>query len=166
MTTTKMNKEPLYNSPQMDELFSDFDPAEAARVENKMLLAAKIDDAIKSNGWSKKEFAVNMGKKPSEISKWLSGTHNFTTDTLFDISKVLGINLINLEEQKPQPQLEPTQANYYQITITSKSRSPAIPLFGAGIWGTTPIVEKRKSIHSKMGRISLVKNPKTQYANA
>lgn len=160
-----MNNETLYNSPQMDELFSDFDSIEAERVENRMLLAAKIDDAIKANRWSKKEFAGKMGKSPSEISKWLSGTHNFTADTLFDISKVLGINLIDLEEQKPLPQLEPLQASYYQITLTSKSGSTAIQLYGAGIWASTPITG-RKSIHSKMGRVSLVKNPKTQFANA
>ncbi len=59
-----------------------------------MLLAAKIDNAIKAKYWKKKEFAESLNKKPSEIAKWLSGTHNFTIETLFDIERVLDINII------------------------------------------------------------------------
>jgi len=157
-----MNNDTLYNSPQMDELFSDFDPIEAERVEKRMLLAAKIDDAIKSKGWSKKEFAGEMGKSPSEISKWLSGTHNFTSDTLFDIARVLGTSLIDLDEQKPQQ----VQTIQYQIIISSKTGSPTIPMYGAELWGANRIVKKRKPIHSKTGRVSFAKNVKTPFAHA
>ncbi len=62
-----------------------------------MKLAAKIDDALEAQGISKKEFADKLGKSPSEISKWLGGTHNFTTSTLIDIEAALGIQLIDLE---------------------------------------------------------------------
>ena len=61
----------------------------------RMRLAIKIADAIAQSGFSQKEFAERMNKKPSEISKWLSGTHNFTIDTLYDISRELGITLID-----------------------------------------------------------------------
>lgn len=164
MTTTKMNKEPLYNSPQMDELFSDFDPAEAERIEKRMLLAAKIDDAIKAKRWSKKEFAVNMGKSPSEISKWLSGTHNFTSDTLFDIARVLGTSLIDLDGQKLQP--KPVQSIQFQIIISSTTGKAATPMYAAELSRATAIHEKRKPIRSKMNHVTLVKYPKTQLANA
>ena len=60
-----------------------------------MRLAMKIADAIEASGMTKKDFAARLGKHPSEISKWLSGTHNFTHDTLFEISKVLDIDLID-----------------------------------------------------------------------
>lgn len=59
-----------------------------------MLLAARIDDKIRDHGLSNQEFAYMMGKKPSEISKWLSGTHNFTTETLWEIERVLNIQLV------------------------------------------------------------------------
>ena len=65
----------------------------------KMLLAARIDDAIKARGWQKQDLAKALHKRPSEISKWLSGTHNFTTETLWEIEKILGTDLINLQEQ-------------------------------------------------------------------
>jgi ribosome-binding protein aMBF1 (putative translation factor) len=35
-----------------------------------------------------------MGKKPSDITRWLSGTHNFTTETLWEIERVLQIQLL------------------------------------------------------------------------
>ena len=33
----------------------------------------------------------------NEISKWLSGTHNFSSDALFDIEEILGIEVITTE---------------------------------------------------------------------
>ncbi len=44
-----------------------------------------------------------MGKEASVISKWLSGTHNFTTDTLSDISDCLGVSMVQLFEEKVSP---------------------------------------------------------------
>jgi len=61
-----------------------------------MLLASKIDDELKARNWSKKRFADEMGKRPSVVTKWLSGTHNFTVDTLVDIESKLGILLLDV----------------------------------------------------------------------
>lgn len=69
------------------------------KVASRMRLAAKIADAIDMSGMSKKEFAARLGKQPSEVSKWLSGTHNFTHDTLFEISRALDINLIDTKNE-------------------------------------------------------------------
>jgi len=42
-----------------------------------------------------------LGKKnPSEITRWLSGTHNFTVDTLVDLGRVLERDFINLSPEK------------------------------------------------------------------
>jgi transcriptional regulator with XRE-family HTH domain len=45
----------------------------------------------------KREFARMVGKRPSEISRWLAGTHNFTLATIAKIEITLGTNLINIE---------------------------------------------------------------------
>ena len=84
----------------LDNLLAKITPEEQARTDRKMRIAAIIDDAIKSKGWGKKQFAEKMGRKPSEITKWLSGTQNFTVDTLVDIEQVLGIKLLNLTEKR------------------------------------------------------------------
>jgi len=94
------SKVKMYNSAELDSVLTSISPEEQERIDNRMLLAAKIYDAIKAKGWKKKDFMIAMGQKnQSVISKWLSGTHNFTTDTLTDIGRVLGINMLNLESK-------------------------------------------------------------------
>lgn len=60
------------------------------QVERKMKIAAHIEDAMNQAGLTKTQFARLMGKYPSEITKWLSGTHNFTSDLLTEIEVTLG----------------------------------------------------------------------------
>ncbi|MHC1705755.1 MAG: multiprotein-bridging factor 1 family protein [Tenuifilaceae bacterium] len=95
-----MNKVESYKSNLIDDLFQGISKEELERTEKRMLLAARIDDAIKAKGWKNKHLAAALGKSPSEISKWLSGTHNFTADTLFDIERELSVTLISLDNQK------------------------------------------------------------------
>ena len=56
----------------------------------------KIDFLIKNRGLSKKEFAEAIGKRPSEVTKWLSGQHNFTLRTLAMLSTFFGQSLIDI----------------------------------------------------------------------
>ena len=49
-------------------------------------IADRIDELIKKRGLTKKEFADAIGKRPSEVTKWLSGQHNFTIRTLAMLS--------------------------------------------------------------------------------
>lgn len=83
-----------------DTILSNIDEKRAKDIERRMILAAKIAEGIKKMGLSKKEFAEKMGKRPSEISKWLSGDHNFTINTLFDIEDTLNINIININKNE------------------------------------------------------------------
>ena len=110
------HKAEIYSSPLIEELLQGISPEEQERTNKRMLLAARIDDGIKAKGWKKKDFATAMSKTPSEISKWLSGTHNFTSDTLFDIERVLQIKLLQTEEQQ-QPEV--TEVYLYMATSQS-----------------------------------------------
>lgn len=59
---------------------------------------------MQDKGWKNKDLMNALGKSnASEITRWVSGTHNFTADTLSDISEVLGINLLNLDETTTVP---------------------------------------------------------------
>lgn len=96
-----MNKAQEYSSPLIDELYENTPSDTFDLVAKRMDLAARIDKAIKMKGWTQKQFADAMHKKPSEISRWLSGTHNFTTDTLWQIEQVLDIQLLTTAEAPP-----------------------------------------------------------------
>ena len=49
-------------------------------------LVVRINQLLVENNISKKQLADKMDKKPSEISKWLSGEHNFTLRSLAKLS--------------------------------------------------------------------------------
>ncbi|HVX28376.1 MAG TPA: helix-turn-helix transcriptional regulator, partial [Parafilimonas sp.] len=87
-----MDEANIYHSKDIDSLLPSKEVQE--KINKSMLLAQKIFKAIKAKGWNKSDFAEAMGvKNLSIISKWLSGTNNFETNTLFDIEKVLDIEL-------------------------------------------------------------------------
>lgn len=93
-----MNKPRRVSSAVLKKLEARRDPAEYEKTVHKLRLATRIADAMQMQGITKSELAKRMGKNPSEITKWLSGTNNFTTDILLDISKELKIQLINDEK--------------------------------------------------------------------
>jgi len=53
-------------------------------------------DLMTQRGISKKELAKSLGKRPSEITRWLSGQHNFTIRTLSMISAFFNDPLITI----------------------------------------------------------------------
>ena len=89
-----MNKAEPYNSSIIDEISDSIIPEEEEKIRKRMMIAERIDKGIKAKGWKKKDLALALNKQCSEITKWLSGTHNFNTDTLFDIERVLNIGLV------------------------------------------------------------------------
>lgn len=109
-----MTKARTYNSEIIKDLLSETSADELSRTEKKMLLAVRIADAVKKKYRHRNDFAAAIGKKPSEISKWLSGTHNFTAETLFEIERVLEIQLITLEHK-------PASYVTYHISIKAPS---------------------------------------------
>lgn len=85
-----------YKSPIVSSFMARRNPAEFEKTKRNMLLAALIDDALKAKGWNKKQLAEAMNKQPSEVTKWLSGTHNFTLETLYLIESYLGVTLFTV----------------------------------------------------------------------
>ena len=78
------------------ELLANIDERELVKTRKRMMLAAKIDEAIKRCGYTQNQFASIMKKSPTVISEWLSGERNFTIDTLVDIEEALGIRLLDV----------------------------------------------------------------------
>jgi Helix-turn-helix. len=93
-----------YSSSKLKELIDEVTPLEMEQTKTKMQLAARIEDCMRNKGWNKSQFAEQFGKNPSEITKWLSGTQNFTIDVLIEIAHTLGVEL-TLLLGKPQVQV-------------------------------------------------------------
>lgn len=61
------------------------------------IAAEQIEEAMKTRGLGRKQFADLMHRNPSEVTKWLSGKHNFTIALLQEISNVLGVQITGVE---------------------------------------------------------------------
>jgi len=64
-------------------------------------LIFRINDLIDEKGWSKKDLAEKMGKKPSELSRMLGGKQNPTLRSIATISAALGEELVYVPKRKP-----------------------------------------------------------------
>lgn len=59
-------------------------------------ISDKIDQLMRERGLSKKQLAEALGRRPSEITKWLSGQHNFTIATIAEISAFFGQSILKI----------------------------------------------------------------------
>lgn len=72
-------------------------PAEQkAEFELSFGIAERLSEILKEKGLTQKDFARMLNKRDSEISKWLTGRHNFTTQTIARIQTALKCNLIQI----------------------------------------------------------------------
>ncbi|MEB2774991.1 helix-turn-helix domain-containing protein [Algoriphagus sp. D3-2-R+10] len=83
------------NNQLLKSLLSEIDPLEQSKVDTKMDVAARIATAMDSKGWNNQDLQKVMGASPLQIRKWLSGTYNFTLDSLVQLEEVLDVKLLN-----------------------------------------------------------------------
>ena len=93
----------------LDEIKND----EERYIKISLDLASQIEAFLLEMNWSQADLARKLNKKESEISKWLSGTHNFTVKTLaliesafnkdlfiipLDLNKNINIDFVNFDD--------------------------------------------------------------------
>lgn len=118
------NQARKYKSSIVNELLNEITPVEKMQTSTKMSLAARLDDLITARGWGKSEFAEKANKNPSEITKWLSGTQNFTIDTLSEIAIALDMSVAELFAPK-QIQV----INKVHLVVKVQEARPSMPYF-------------------------------------
>ena len=78
----------------VDLIRSRIKPEQRIYVSKNLEISEQIIHHLKQKGWSQKEFAEKLGKEPSEISKWLSGLHNLTLQSITKMESVFGEDII------------------------------------------------------------------------
>ena len=86
------------NNTLAKSIMASADPVKVKRIETRMLVAQMLHDYLGLRDISQQSLAGKMGKQPSEVSKWLSGDHNFTIDTLSDIGYYLDMDFFARKE--------------------------------------------------------------------
>lgn len=86
-------------------------PEKAKQFALGASIAKRVYGLLAEKGMNQKEFAHALGKSETEVSRWLSGTHNITLATIAKMSIVLGDDII-----------APTTASRstFKYTITSQ----------------------------------------------
>ncbi len=119
----------IYTSPTLERFMARANPARQRRTEQLMELGDRIYDAIVAKYGDRhgvlKTFAEAMGRKQSEVSKWISGRHNFTVDLLFTIQEHLGIEL--LVTTPAQPSKEVVKYVAVMVSAAAPAHKMALP---------------------------------------
>ena len=118
-----MSKARQYDSPILRRIEERIPKELTEQIDRRMGLAVKIAETLRARGLTNQEFAFMMGKKPSEVSRWLSGTHNFTTETLWQMERVLNVQILTSSPAeahvvKEQEELKDFIANEVQKALT------------------------------------------------
>ncbi|WP_339841632.1 helix-turn-helix transcriptional regulator [uncultured Maribacter sp.] len=73
-------------------------PEIARLVSLNLAISNKVHKILEERKLSDTDFAKMLGKTPSEVSKWLSGTHNLTQKSIIKMEIALGEPLIHVEQ--------------------------------------------------------------------
>ncbi len=71
-------------------------PKLMTQAELALAISERIAELMQEKGLSKKEFADALGKRPSEVTRWLSGHHNFRLSTLAMLSVFFGQSIVEV----------------------------------------------------------------------
>ena len=67
-------------------------------------IANRIYEILEAKGMTQKELAQKLGKTETEVSRWLSGTHNLTLSTICKISAALGEEIVIVPKLALEPE--------------------------------------------------------------
>ena len=90
-----------YVDPLFQEALDSVPQRVRGEVDRSFALASRIAALLRAKGWTQTDLARKTGKKCSEVSKWLSGTQNFTLRTISLIEETLDAKLITVVDVPP-----------------------------------------------------------------
>ena len=80
----------------LQQMIADIPKDVKLQNEYSSRISDKIAKTLKERGLTQRDLAEITGKRPSQVTCWLSGSHNFTLATIALISKALDIDLISI----------------------------------------------------------------------
>lgn len=84
----------------MDEIRQTMTPEMKRQMELSVQIANRIYEIMEEKGLSQKNLAALLGKTETEVSRWLSGTHNMTLATIAKITTALDTNIIRVTRSR------------------------------------------------------------------
>ena len=90
----------MRTNKMIDEVRRNITPEMKLQMEMSVAVANRIYDILEAKGMTQKELALKLGKTETEVSRWLSGTHNLTLSTISKVSVALGEDIVIIPERK------------------------------------------------------------------
>ena len=81
-------------NPIMEIIRQQTPPEVQKQVDLCVAIANRVYDLLDERGMSQRDFSRALGKTETEVSRWLSGTHNLTIATIAKMAAVLGDDII------------------------------------------------------------------------
>ena len=78
------------------EIFDEIPREKREETRLSFAISNRLDALMRERGLNKKQFAEAIGKRPNEITRWLSGEHNFTLATIAMLSAFFGKPIITV----------------------------------------------------------------------
>lgn len=100
-----------YIDPAFKEVLDAVSPAIKNEVRYSLDIAKRINDILILKHWSQADLARALNKPKPLVSRWLSGTHNFTIQTLAAIETALGYSIISVRKT---PEFHPVRGYKHQ----------------------------------------------------
>jgi len=96
-------------------------------VKQSFDIVDRIHEILVKQGKDQKYLAKALGKSESEISKWMTGTHNFTIKTLAKIETVLGEPVIQITQEKQTSKITTFFVTEKHFALRASGKSSTIP---------------------------------------
>jgi len=90
----------MIKNKRLEERRSGISPDVDLAVRQSFEIVDRIHEILVRQGKGRKDLALLLGKSESEISKWMSGSHNFTIQTLAKIQIALGELVVEVTKEK------------------------------------------------------------------
>lgn len=87
------------DSSLFDKILNETPKEEQVFVSKSLDVSTQILHVLEEKGMLQKDLAMKLGKTEAEISKWLSGFHNFTLKTISKIEVELEKEIITTPKQ-------------------------------------------------------------------
>lgn len=97
----------MKKNPRLEERRKSIPPDIDLFISRSFDIVDRIHEILLSKNLGQKDLATLLGKQESEISKWMSGTHNFTIKTITRIKKVLGASIVKVLRKEDKTQKQP-----------------------------------------------------------
>ena len=80
----------------LQEIFNEIPVEKREETRLSFAISNRLAALMQERGLNKKQLAEALGKRPNEITRWLSGEHNFTISTIAMLSTFIGKSIINV----------------------------------------------------------------------